>query len=93
MFGWRKALVYLSRDKDDWLKARKLLESNGIEYTPFESEEAPVAGCCSHLKPGNVWGTKKQYIFRIEVPSEYVEQANTILQGNVLPVKACGFQL
>ncbi len=93
ILNWRKIVVYRSRDKDDWVKARNLLESNGIEYTAFESEEAQIAGCCSNLNPGNIWGTKKQYIFRIEVPVKYKEQALTILEGNVLPIKACGFQL
>ncbi len=93
MFNWRKIMVYRSRDKDDWLKARNLLEANGIEYTSFESEEAPIAGCCGKLNPGNIWGTKKRYIFRIEVPIKYKEQAITLLEGNVLPIKACGFQL
>ena len=93
MGDWRKTLVYRSRDKEDWVKARNLLASNGIEHTPFESAEAPMAGCGIKLHPGNFWGTRKQPIFRIEVPLTHREQANAVLQGNVLPVKECGFQL
>ena len=33
--GWKKTLVYRSKDKDDWDKAKKLLEEADIACFPF----------------------------------------------------------
>lgn len=93
MLPWLKSVVYRSRDKEDWLHARKLLEKEGVEHTPLESTEVPVAGCCARLQPGNLAGKRDCPVFSIEVPKKYKEQAAGILQGKVLPVKDCGFRL
>ena len=45
MFGSRKSLVYCSKDREDWEKARGLLAEAGIDITARNVEEPPVGGC------------------------------------------------
>ena len=41
----RKELVYCSKDREDWEKARSLLDAAELRSPAWESEEAPVGGC------------------------------------------------
>lgn len=93
MLPWQKSVVYRSRDKEDWLRAKNLLETCGIDFVPLESTEVPVAGCCARLQPGNMFGKENRPVFSIEVPKKYKEQAAELLQGKVRPVMDCGFRL
>ena len=49
--GWNKTLVYRSKDKDDWDKAKKLLEEADITYFPFAAQESPIPGCGAKVEP------------------------------------------
>ncbi len=93
--GWMKCVVYRSRDKDDWEKAKRLLEEAGIEHYPFAAEEVPVAGCGAKINPGRFINKGKisSCIYRIEVSSSNQEKAENILSGKVMPVLSIGFSL
>lgn len=93
MLGHRQSMVYRSRDKEDWMCARGLLEEQGIAHKPSEKEEMPMGGCGAKIQPGNFWGKSRGRIFCIEVALELKEKAERILQGKVLPVRECGIQL
>lgn len=93
MLGLGHSTVYRSRDREDWMHARNLLESQGIEHTPSEREEIPVGGCGAKIQPGNFWGKSRGGIFSIEVAMEFKEKAERILKGRVLPVRECGIRL
>lgn len=88
----RKSTIYRSRDKDDWMYARNLLEEEGIAHRTSEKDEIPVGGCGARIQPGNFWGRSRGRIFSIEVEPELKEQAERALQGKVLPVKECGMR-
>ncbi len=51
IMGWKKTLVYRSKDKDDWDKAKKLLEEADIVYFPFAAQESPIPGCGAKVNP------------------------------------------
>lgn len=90
---WKKNVVYRSRDREDWLKAQRLLEEAGIEYWPFATEEVPMGGCGAKIHPGKFWGSREAspIIFRIEVATDDKDKTETVLAGKVQPVRPCGF--
>ncbi len=90
MFGWSKALVYRSRNRDDWEKAKNLLQDAGVEIFPAATEEIPVAGCGCKIHPGKMVNPERYtpVIYRIEVSTSDREKAEKILEGNVMPVLA-----
>ena len=47
MLGRR--LVYSSKDRQDWEKAKGILDEGRISFHAWVSEEAPVGGCGSKI--------------------------------------------
>ena len=89
----RKELVYCSKDRDDWEKAKALLESSGVRHSAWESEEAPVGGCGSKIDPRTFMTGKKSIprtIFRIQVSLPDAPAARAALDGQVRPVQHYG---
>lgn len=94
MFGsLRKELVYCSKDRTDWEKAKALLEEAGVRCQAWESEEAPVGGCGSKIDPRTFMTKKKtvpRTIFRIQVSLPCAPAAREALEGKVKPVQHYG---
>ncbi len=95
MSTWKKTLVYRSKDRADWEKAKALLEEAGIIHDPFAAEEAPIAGCGAKIDPRRFMNKGKvpSVIYRIEVSFEDKEKADNILRGRVQPVRSYGFSI
>ncbi len=91
--GWKKTLVYRSKDKDDWDKAKKLLEEADIAYFPFAAQESPIPGCGAKVDPRRFLNRNPvpSTIYRIEVSVENKERAGSILEGKVLPIRSYGY--
>ena len=92
----RNALVYCSKDRDDWEKARALLRQAEIEHSAWESEEPPAGGCGGKADPRPVLTGKKaipRTIFKIEVAAAGEKAARTVLEGKVRPVQHYGFSI
>ena len=89
----RKALVYRSKDPEDFQRAKALLEEAGIAFFRYETEEAPAAGCCGKIDVRKYSGAPyiPTRIFRIEVAAAHKPAAEAVLDGKVLPVKSYGF--
>ena len=89
----RKALVYRSKDPEDFQRAKALLEEAGIAFSPYETEEAPAAGCGAKIDVRKYSGAPRvpDRIYRIEVAMADRPAAEAALEGKVLPVKSYGF--
>ena len=92
---WTTTVVYRSRSREDWEKARQLLSEAGVENRPFAAEEPPVAGCGAKIHPGRMFHTDRfsSTIYRIEVLSSDAEKAEKILDGKVMPVLSIGYSI
>ena len=92
MFGWRKSLVYCSKDREDWEKAKGLLEAEGIGMTALNVEEPPIAGCGAKVDARAFLKAKPvpTEIYRIEVAPADRERAETALKDKVQPVRYYG---
>ena len=91
----RKALVYRSKDGEDWEKARALLREAGIAFADYETDE-PTGACCGAKIDIRKAGRDVEVpdrIFRIEVAAKDKAAAEGVLEGKVLPVKSYGFSL
>lgn len=90
---WIKALVYRSKDKADWEKARELLRAAGVECFPYAGEEPPVPGCGAKIDPRKFMNPNPvpTTLYEIKVASEDKEKAETALAGKVLPVRSYGY--
>ena len=92
MFGSRKSLVYCSKDRDDWEKAKGLLAEAGIDITARNVEEPPVGGCGAKIDARSFLSGKSvsKDIYRIEVAPADRERAEAALKDKVLPVRHYG---
>lgn len=90
-----KTLVYRSKDKADWTRARELLQEAGVECLPFAGEEPPVPGCGAKIDPRKFLNKKPvpTTVYKIEVAAEDKEKAETALAGKVQPVRSYGFSI
>ena len=90
MFG--KVLVYSSKDKEDWEKAKTLLHQSSINFSSWESEEPPVGGCGSKVDVRSFMKKEPvpKGVFKIEVKREDAESAKPVLDGKVLPPRSYG---
>jgi hypothetical protein len=95
IMGWKKTLVYRSKDKGDWDKAKKLLEEADIVYFPFAAQESPIPGCGAKVDPRRFLNKNPvpSTIYRIEVLMENRERAGSILEGKVLPIRSYGYSI
>ncbi len=93
MMKWTKTLVYRSKDRADWEKARQLLQEAGLECFPFAGEEPPVPGCGAKIDPRKFMNPNPvpTTLYEIKVASEDREKAAAALEGKVLPVRSYGF--
>ena len=91
----RKALVYRSKDPEDFRRAKALLEEAGIAFFPYETEEPPAASCGAKIDVRKFGGAPRvpDRILRIEVAARDREAAEAALEGKVLPVKSYGFSV
>lgn len=92
MFGWRKSIVYCSKDKADWEKADTLLAGAGIEKESWHSPEPTLAGCGAKvdIRTFAKRGQIPKEIYKIEVASVDKEKAEHVLEGKVQPVRYYG---
>ena len=51
--GWKKTLVYRSKDKDDWDKAKKLLEEADIACFLQQRRRAPFPAAARKSIPAD----------------------------------------
>lgn len=89
----KKALVYRSKDEADWEKAKKILNDNQVENKAWANTEPPVGGCGSKIDVRTFMnGGKKisKIIYFIEVNPEDKDKAESLLKGNVQPVRSYG---
>jgi hypothetical protein len=89
----RKETVYCSKDREDWEKARSLLDAAGLRYQAWESEEAPVGGCGGKIDHRTFMNGKKtvpKTIFRIQISLPDAPAAKAALEGQVKPVQHYG---
>lgn len=93
MMRWKKALVYRSKDKEDWTRAAELLREAGVEFFPFAGEEPPVPGCGAKIDPRKFMNKKPvpTTLYTIDVAAADKERAEAALAGKVLPVRSYGF--
>ena len=93
MKKWRKALVYRSKDKADWEKARELLREAGVEHFPFSGEEPPVPGCGAKIDPRKFMNPNPvpTTLYTIDVAAEDKARAEAALAGKVLPIRSYGY--
>lgn len=93
--GWKKTLIYRSKDKADWDTAKKLLEEADIVYFPFTAQESPIPGCGGKVDPRKFLNPKPvpSRIYQIEVSTENKEHARSILDGKVLPIRSYGYSI
>jgi|GEM_PF-1027627 len=94
MFGNKKTVVYRSKDQEDWIEAKRLLEEAGIDFTHAATEEVPVSGCGAKLDPRKFANSEKKEVpktvYRIEVVNADKDCAAEVLDGKVLPVRSYG---
>ena len=94
MFGNKKTAVYRSKDQEDWIEAKRLLEEAGIDFTHAATEEVPVSGCGTKLDPRKFANSEKKEVpktvYRIEVVNADKDRAAEVLDGKVLPVRSFG---
>ena len=92
---FKKALVYRSKDQEDWTRAKDLLREAGMECFPFAAEEPPVPGCGAKIDPRKFLNKKPvpTTIYQIEVTVEDKKRAEAALAGKVLPVRSYGFSI
>ena len=91
--GLRKELVYCSKDREDWERAKTLLSAGNVRYQAWESEEAPIGGCGAKIDHRSFLTKKKtvpRTIFRIQVSLPDAEAAKKALDGQVKPVQHYG---
>lgn len=95
MFGSRKALVYRSKDRADWERAQQLLRDAGVACFPFVGEEPPVPGCGAKIDPRKFMNRKPvpTTIYRIDVAAADRDRAQTVLAGQVQPVRSYGYSI
>ena len=89
-----KAIVYRSKDPEDWEKAKGLLTGAGIAFFPVEYEEVPACGCGGKVDPRSFLNGGKPLptrIYRIEVARSDRAAAEAALEGKVKPVLAYGY--
>ena len=89
----RKALVYRSKDKQDWEKAQELLGQAGLECFPFAGQEPPVPGCGAKIDPRKFMNKSPvpTTLYTIQVAAADKEKAEAALADKVLPVRSYGF--
>ena len=89
----RKELVYRSKDRADWEKAKELLAGAGVESFPFVAEEPPVPGCGAKIDPRKFMNPNPvpTTLYTIEVAREDAGRARAVLAGQVLPVRSYGY--
>ncbi len=89
----RKALVYRSKDKQDWEKAQALLTQAGLACYPFAGQEPPVPGCGAKIDPRKFMNKKPvpTTLYTIQVAAADKDKAEAALDGKVLPVRSYGF--
>ena len=90
MLGRR--LVYSSKDRQDWEKAKGILDEGSISFHAWVSEEAPVGGCGSKIDI-RAFGTGRpvpKEIYKIEVEKADQVRAGELLKGQVQPPRSYG---
>ncbi len=93
--SWRRILVYRSKDREDWEKAKEILTESGIKMFPFTAEESPMPGCGGKVDPRKFL-RKEQIpttVYKIEVLPEDGKKAKGILAGKVQPVRSYGYSI
>lgn len=93
MKKWRKALVYRSKDRADWDKAKELLQQAGVECFALAGEEPPVPGCGAKIDPRKFMNPNPvpTTLYTIDVAAGDREKAEAVLAGRVLPVRSYGY--
>ena len=93
MKSWRKVLVYRSKDKADWEKAKRLLQEAGVEYFSLAGEEPPVPGCGAKIDPRKFMNPNPvpTTLYTIDVAAGDKQKAEAALAGKVLPVRSYGY--
>lgn len=93
MKKWRKALVYRSKDKEDWERAQELLRQAGVEFFSLAGEEPPVPGCGAKIDPRKFMNPNPvpTTLYTIDVAAGDREKAAALLAGKVLPVRSYGY--
>lgn len=95
MIRRKRALIYRSKDKQDWEKAQNLLQKAGLACFPFVGEEPPVPGCGAKIDPRKFMNPKPvpTTLYTIDVAAEDKEKAAAVLAGKVLPVLSYGYSI
>ena len=90
LFG--DAIVYRSKDEQDWEKAKALLEEAGIEMKYWVQEDLPMGGCGAKVDIRKFMNDKpfKKFIFKIEVAKEDEKAALEILKDKVKKPESYG---
>lgn len=90
LFG--DAIVYRSKDEEDWEKAKALLEEAGITMKAWIQEEPPVGGCGAKVDIRKFMNDKpfKKHIFKIEVAKEDKANAEEVLKDKVKAPESYG---
>lgn len=91
----KTALVYRSKDENDFAAAKTLLTEAGVAFSPFAAEESPVSGCGGKVDHRRYIKTRpvSSVIYRIEVDAADKERAEGVLEGKVQPVRSYGVGL
>lgn len=95
MLDWGKALVYCSKDEEDWQKAKELLLDVGIEIDAWDGEELPVGGCGAKIDIRSFGRDVEipKRVYKIKVSNDDKETAESALSGKVLPICKVGLGL
>ncbi len=87
-----KRLVYSSKDREDWEKAKSILQKERLAFHDWISEEPPVGGCGSKIDIRSFGKGKPvpKEIFKIEVDKHDLQHAQDILKDQVQPPRSYG---
>ena len=90
---FKKSLVYCSKDKEDWEKAKQILDESSVEYEAWHAEDVPMGGCGAKVDPRKFMNDKPYLstIYKIEVDNDTYNYASAVLRGRVLAPRSYGF--
>ena len=90
-----KVLLYASKDKEDWERAKLFLQEASISFSSWEAEEPPVGGCGSKIDVRSFMKREpiQKIVYKIEAKKTDAERAKKILKGKVLPVRSFGVMI
>ena len=83
--GWKKTLVYRSKDKDDWETARKLLEEEGITHFPFVANIVPFQDLIIDQRVLNAEPVRPMHWLFLVIPTQ-VQYPITLSPPSTVPV-------